>query len=137
MTSKIENNNNVEDRELYREYRLIGFSFHLLPIIIFVLASFLYHNFWLLLGIPFCYLGGLIRIWQPALFFIGIGCIFYWTVNGFVLFSYLTLFLLCMLYGYYLLYLAKKYKVLLGSGLEERLSRGLWKSRQGNKRAKQ
>jgi|ERR1035437_1610058 hypothetical protein len=70
------------------------------PIIIFPLLSLYFQDWWLLFGILFSYMGGLLSIKSIWLIIIIVLTIVYSLISGFVLNSYINILFLCYLYGH-------------------------------------
>ena len=69
------------------------------PLILITLLSFLLHDWWILLGIIFCYVGQLLSMSRVWLFVFLILTIVYAVTYGFHLKNYINIYFLCFLYG--------------------------------------
>jgi hypothetical protein len=70
------------------------------PFIIFPILALIFHNWWLLLGIPFSHLGGLLSIRVIWLIIAFTFTFIYLIINRFMLNSYVSIFFLCYAYGH-------------------------------------
>lgn len=69
------------------------------PLILIPLLSFFLHDWWILLGIIFCYIGQLLSMSRVWLFVFFILIIVYSITYGFHLKNYINIYFLCFLYG--------------------------------------
>lgn len=80
------------------------------PVIIFPILALIFHNWWLLLGIPFSYLGGLLSIQVIWLIIASVFTVVYLIINSFILNSYVNIFFLCYAYGHLTFYFGRYYE---------------------------
>jgi len=81
------------------------------PFIIFPLLSFYFHDWWLLLGILFSYIGGTLSLKQIWIIIVIVLTIIYSFKFGFIWNSYVNIFFLFYLYGHITFTLSRYFSI--------------------------
>ncbi len=90
------------------------------PLIFVPYIAFRNNNWYILIGVAFCYFGVLLAAWRPKWFYpFPIFCIGFWIANGFSIHQYVTLFFFCMLGCFMFYQMAEQYDQLNKRGTLE------------------
>ena len=98
-------------KSMDRLHTLFVCVFFFTPFILFPILSYKFSDWWVLISIPFYFLGGWLYRLKIIFYCIGVGLLIYWIVKGFhVTYPMYIYFASCL--GCYGMMLAHKYRIL-------------------------